>query len=334
MNPPEAAATYEDIDELVQGFRQAQVVLTASRFGLFDLLEPSPRSSSELASELQADPRGVRILCDALAALGVVRKSDQGYENSTAARRFLRSGGPESRLASLRHAALLYERWGKLYDSVRDGESVSDDAVDSRLIGDKDAFAHAMADIGRAGARQTVDKLDLTGVKRVLDIGGGPGIYALEFARRAPQLQVTLLDDEETLKVAQSNLRDADSASRIELRSGDAFQDELGADYDLIFLSNFIHIYSESDNRRLMERCAGALAPGGRIVIKDFILDSDRTSPEGAALFAVNMLVSTDQGDCYSAAQIEEWMRAVNLNPESAVPLTPQSSILIGRKPK
>lgn len=328
-----ARESAELVDSLVNGYRNAQIVFTANRLGVFAALAPRPLDTEELAAAIEAHPRGARILADALVSLGLLAKEGGRYRNAPAAEEVLLPEAPGSRCAQLLHGAKLYERWAGLYDAVRTGAPVGDERVDPRLVGDAATFARAMADVGRSSAGPTVDALDLDGAATVLDVGGGPGLYAIELARRWPRVTTTVLDTAETLVVARENVRRAGLEDRVLLRPGDAFTDELGGPYDLIFTSNFVHIFAAEANRELVARCAAALAPGGRLAIKDFFLDPDRTSPAGGALFAVNMLVSTEGGDCYTTAEMEEWLTAAGLTTESLTDLTPQSRLLVARKP-
>lgn len=330
QGPPD----FTPIDDLLGGYRAAQIVIAGVRLGVFDALESDFISSDELAHRISADPRGVRILCDALVALDLLEKRDGRYINSGVSSVFLTGSSPASRVATVRHAAALYERWGRLADAVKQGAKVPDDRLDPRLRGDKQAFAAAMAAIGKTSASQTADVLDLAGERRLLDVGGGPAVYAIEFARRHPRLEVVVLDDAETLETARRNVDEAGLAERVQLLPGDIFADDPGGPYDVAFVSNLVHIYSEPENRRLTRRCADALKPGGRLAIKDFILDPNRTSPRWTALFAVNMLVGSDSGDCYTLDQIRSWLEEAGLRLQRVDPVTGQSSLVVASKPE
>ena len=321
------------LDELVLGFQPAQVVLTAHRLGLFTALDRGERSAAELAAAIGADRRGTRILCDALAALGLLAKRGDRYANGAEVREHLLPDSPRPQGAMLGHRALLYERWGKLGDAVRSGTRIPDEAVDPRLLGGDEEFARAMADLGRESARLTAEVLDLDGVASLLDVGGGPGLYALEFARRQPDLRATIFDRPGTAPVAREAIAAAGLADRVAIRSGDAFADDWGGPYDLVFTSNFLHIFAAEENRGLVARAAAALAPGGRLAVKDLFLDPGRTSPPAAALFAVNMLVNTAAGDCYTVAEVEGWMTAAGLTPVAVVEVAHHSRLIVGRKP-
>lgn len=332
------------VDELASGYRHAQILMTGVRLGVFEALAAGPADARELAARLGADPRGVRILCDALTALGILDKSgpqgERRYQNGTPARAALLPDSPRPKVAMLRHGARLYERWGKLLDAVADGRPVPDEAIDPRLASDERAFAFAMADVARDSAVKTADALErsgaLAGVRRILDLGGGPGHYAVELARRLPDARAVVFDREATAEVARETARDAGVGDRVTAWPGDAFDDDLlagGPPYDLILISNLVHIYPPEANRRLIGRSAAALAPGGRLAIKEFLLEPDRVRPRGAALFAVNMLVSTEAGDCYTVDQVHAWFEAGGLVPGATLDVTEQSRLALGTKP-
>ena len=323
----------DPVDRMASGYRACQILLTANRLGLFETLDERPLNAEALSTRLEADRRGVRILCDALVAEGLLEREGEAYKNGPLVEQLLLPDSPASRVASLHHTAKLYERWGRLHEAVKSGRPVSDEHLDPELVGDEQQFAQAMADVGRVSAVETSKVLDLDGVRRLLDVGGGPGIYAIEFAQRHPDLEVVVFDRESTLDVAETNIRAAALEDRVTCRAGNALEDDLGGPYDLIFTSNVVHIYSAATNRELLRNCASALEPGGRLVIKDFLLDDDRLNPPGGAVFAVNMLVSTEGGDCYTVAEVNAWLSELGLRFESLVDVATKSRLLIARKP-
>jgi cyclopropane fatty-acyl-phospholipid synthase-like methyltransferase len=323
---------FDRIDDISSHYREAQLLFTANRLGVFSALGTRTMSADELAQALDADTRGVRILCDGLVAVSLLTKEQGSYRNYPEALEYLVPHTAKSRTAILRHTAGLYERWAKLHESVKTGQPLPDKQINNTAVSDKRDFAAAMADVARATATKVAEKLDLSSVKTLLDVGGGPGIYAIEFARRFPDLQAVVLDEEETLRVARENIARANLGKRISLKGGDVFQMEIGGSYDFIFLSNFVHIFSYQENKTLVSKCAGALASGGRLCIKDFLLEDDRTTPQGAALFAVNMLMSTQQGDCYTVGEVREWLETAGLTFECLTDLTPQTRLITARK--
>ena len=97
-------------------------------------------------------------------------------------------------------------------------------------------------------------------------------------------------------------------SDRIALKSGDFLADDIGSGYDLVFISSIVHIYSPEQNAALLKKAHGAINPGGRAIVKDIIMDEDRTSPLGGALFALNMLVATETGDTYTESEVRQWL--------------------------
>jgi ubiquinone/menaquinone biosynthesis C-methylase UbiE len=184
----------------------------------------------------------------------------------------------------------------------------------------------------RDGAGETSAAIDLSAARRMLDIGGGPGVYAIEFARRNPRLQVVILDNQETLDVARRNVERAGLEQRVTFAAGDALADEPADGFDFILLSNLLHSFAAGDNAALVGRCGGWLRPGGRLCVKDFILEGDRTAPAAAALFAVNMLVNTEEGNCYTAEEIEGWLAAAGFGDLNLIELTPPNRMIMGTK--
>ena len=319
------------VDEIASGFRRSQILFSGLRLGVFDVLSRGPLAADGLADALGADSRGTRILADALVALGLLEKDDEGrYRNRDEASEELVSGARHDRVALLLHSAALYQRWGRLVQAVRTGEPVEKSVVDPELDRGTEGFAEAMRDVGRRSAELLADALDLTGVRRFLDVGGGPGVYAAELARRIPDLRAVVLDRSETAAIARRNVERAGLGERIAVRAGDAFEADLGGPWDLVLLSNVLHVYGSDQARALVRRCSAALGEGGRLVVKDFLLDPDRTSPEGGAIFAVNMLVATEEGDCHTEAEVREWMEGAGLGAGPVIDLTPQTRILVG----
>jgi len=323
--------TEQLIDDLMGGFRASQVLMTANRLGLFDLLGKRAMSFEHLYRTLETNARATRILCDSLVALSLLEKTTGGYRNSSVALRHLLTSSPQSKAAMLNHGARLYERWCHLYDSVKSGTPVPNELLNQELLGGKRDFAKAMADSARSSAGITAEKLDLSQAATLLDVGGGPGLFAIEFCSKNPQLSAVIMDDAETLEVAAQNIAQAGMEGRITTRPGNVFKDDLGSGYDFIFVSNLLHIYSYDDNRRLVERCATALNSGGRLGLKDFFLENDRDGPQWSLLFAVNMLVSTDKGDCYTLEEAERWFESAHLHYEERIDLTEYSRLLVAR---
>jgi cyclopropane fatty-acyl-phospholipid synthase-like methyltransferase len=175
-------------------------------------------------------------------------------------------------------------------------------------------FIAAMHRVGLENAQPLVTAVGADGVKRLLDVGGGSGIYSISFARANPDLKAEILDLPEVVNMAERYIREASLSERVTARPGDLRRDELGRNYDLILLSAICHMLSPDENRDLFIRCHRALAPKGRMAVRDFILEPDKTAPRMAALFALNMLVGTPGGSNYNQAEYTSWLRDAGFN--------------------
>jgi len=167
----------------------------------------------------------------------------------------------------------------------------------------------------------------------MLDVGGGSGAYSIAFARANAQLRVDVLDLPTVLPIAQGHIEEAGLSDRITTRAGDLRKDDLGNGYDLILLSAICHMLGVDANLGLLERCFAALSPGGRVIIQDFILEPDRTSPTWAALFALNMLVGTPDGSAYTGDEYLSWLRQVGFEDARHVRLPGPTDLVVGQRP-
>jgi len=161
-------------------------------------------------------------------------------------------------------------------------------------------------------------------------LGGGSGAYSIAFARAIPEMKSEILDVGEVVPLTQEYIRQAGLTGRITARVGDMLSDPLGTNYDLVLASQISHMFSEEDNRNLFRRACGALAPGGRLVVQDFILEPGKTAPRAAALFALNMLVGTRAGSTYSEPEYADWLRDAGFTDVRRVRLPGPSGLMIG----
>lgn len=316
----------------VNAFRAGRVILSAFELGLFTLIGDGRRDAPELARQAGADPRACERLLNALCALGLLRKAGNRFANAPLARRFLVAGRPEY-LAGLGHRAAQWRSWAALTEAVRRGTAP---AVRPAVRGDEKrrrAFIAAMHERARLQAPLIAARLDLSRARRCLDIGGGSGAFAMALCRARPGLRVTLFDLPEIIGLAREYVARGRLLGRIDFLAGDFRRGGFGSGFDLALLSAIVHMNGAGQNRRLIARAAAALAPGGQLVIQDFIMDPSRTRPAAGAFFALNMLVSTRSGDAYTAGEIASWMRAAGLRRITRVPTPYDASLLVGWKP-
>jgi len=295
-------------------FQEGAVMLASNKLGVFEVLDERPLSAEEASQALGAPERGVRMLLDALTAMDALVKEEGRYRNSPEADEFLVPGRPLYMGDSLRHSLGLYERFGKLSDAVLTGEPVPRKGGRRTPQQQRD-FILAMANIGALSARKILPMLELRGDEKVLDVGGGPGTYLQVFCEAYPGLGGTLFDLPKTTAIAREYLEDKAGRERIEVRDGDYFVDELGTGFDAVLVSNIIHSLGPDSIRMLFGKCRTALVRGGRIFVKDFLLEPGRTKPRYGAVFALNMFLGTKEGGSYTFEEVEGWLEEAGLVP-------------------
>jgi ubiquinone/menaquinone biosynthesis C-methylase UbiE len=302
------------------GYWPARVLITASNLRIFDHLKTS-KTAAEIAGMIKSDARATEILLDAVAGLGLIKKSSNKYRNTSAANRLLVSGMPYYQGDILRHADNLWDNWSHLDEIVRNG-------LPSLKSFETDAFIRGMHNIASLKAPEVIKNIGLKGVKKALDLGGGPGTYSIEMAKKVKS--VTLFDRPETVTIAKDVIGKT-RLKNISFIEGDFLTDSIGDGYDLIFISQILHSFSETKNLGIIKKSYDALTPGGLIVIQEHLLEQDRTRPVSGSLFSVNMLVNTHGGRSYSAQEIKRWLSSTGFK-KVKHRVKEDSNLVFGRK--
>lgn len=292
----------KELSKIWRGYWSARVLLTANNYRIFDYLT-KPKSAKTISKKLNTDLRATEILLDALTGLNILKKRDGRYSNSSASAKFLVTGSPYYQGNILRHANALWQNWSGLDEVIKTGKPY-------RKVFDQKSFILGMHNIASLKAKNIIKTIDLKGVRATLDLGGGPGTYSVEMAKKG--VNVALFDFPETIKVAKRVIG-KEKVKGINFIEGDFMTDDIGRGYDLIFVSQILHAYSEKDNFKLIQKCKEALNNNGRLVVQEFYLLKDRSHPVQSALFSINMLVNTEGGRSYSSDEIKKWLLKAGL---------------------
>jgi ubiquinone/menaquinone biosynthesis C-methylase UbiE len=295
----------EELLRLAHNFMESHILLSAAELNLFTILNPAPLSAQEVAGRIGADPRALTVLLDALSAMGLLVKQSGTYQCTNAASTFLSEDAPNSVLPMVLHAAHLWRIWSGLTEAVR-GTRVSKDAAKfSRSAEDLRAFIRAMHVIAAPQAHEIVAAVNPGSSKTLLDVGGASGTYTIAFLKAVPEMKATLFDKPEVIEMARERLSKASLLNRVTLVSGDFYQDEFPHGHDLAFVSAIIHQNSPEQNLDLFNKVFRSLNRGGRILIRDHVMEPDRIHPKDGAIFAVNMLLGTVGGSTYTYEEIK-----------------------------
>jgi SAM-dependent methyltransferase len=308
---PDTAPNPGLIFETLLAHQRSAALRTAIELDVFRAVGEGPAGADALAARCCASKRGMRILCDFLAIMGLLSKQDGVYSHTPTSALFLDPRSPASLHSTARFLGLAEMRstYDDLTEVVRSGHTML--AGQGSVEPDNPIwveFAHGMAAMmaPMAGPLGEIVLRDRTGPIRVLDIAAGHGLFGIEIAKRHPLAHIVALDWVNVLDVAQENARKAGVADRFERLAGSAFEVDYGGPYDAVLLTNFLHHFDAPTCVGLLQKVRAALKPGGVSATLEFVPNEDRISPPVAAGFSLTMLISTTGGDAYTFRELEE----------------------------
>ncbi|MGA7359129.1 MAG: methyltransferase [Candidatus Sulfotelmatobacter sp.] len=315
------------LDQMIRGYMPSRCILTALELDIFTAVGDGA-NAEQIGARIHANARAVAMLLNALVALGLLSKSGDDYKNTVESARFLVQGSKDNHRNGLLHTANIWHRWSTLTDAVRTGTRIPVDYDDTPEWTRN--FIAGMQRNAKARAPLVVKALGTAGVRRILDLGGGSGAYSIAFAKACPDVQCEILDIPEVVPLTSEYVSQAGVSAQVSLRAGDMLQDDFGSGYDLIMLNAICHMFSEEQNQDIFRRAHQALARNGRLVVQDFILNPDKTGPQHAALFSLNMLVATEAGASYSELEYTNWMNAAGFTDVRRIDLPGPSDLIVG----
>lgn len=300
------------IVDLASAYYGSAVLFAALELDLFSAVARAPEraTAAHLAQAAGLDRRGLRLLLDACVAIGLLAKEGETYRNTAAGALALVEGAPQDLRGAIRYNRDVFPAWGRLADLARAGRPVEEPA---RHLGDDPErtrnFALAMHGRALGIGRSVVPLLDLRGCHRLLDLAGGPGTYAVLLAQANPDLHCVTVDLPAISAVASELVARSAVAARVTCRPGDYHHDTWeNRTYDAVTLFGALHQEAAETIRSIARRAFAALKPGGRLYVLDLMTDATHTAPPFAALFAVNMALTTHDGWVFSDRELHGWL--------------------------
>ncbi len=275
----------------------------AVRLDIFSAIAGGKDGITDIAADLGTDPRATGFLLDALAGMGLLSREDEVYANTGAAASFLVKDSPQYMGYIILHHHHLLDGWSHLDKAVLTGEPVPMRSHGEDV--DREAFLMGMFNLAMGNAPTVTAAIDLGGRRRLLDLGGGPGTYAIHFCLANPDLRAVIYDRATTEPFARKTIEKFSLAERIDFIGGDFITDPIeGGSYDVAWLSHVLHSNGPDECSQLIVKVVAAMESGGLILIHDFILNNDKAGPEFPALFSLNMLINNPAGRSYSEEEI------------------------------
>lgn len=285
------------------GYWTGCAIQAGVRLDLFSILRDHCYDAREMGEMAGTDPRATGLLLDALAAVGLLDKKDGGYTNTLFARKFLVKDSPAYMGHIVLHHHHILDGWAQLDEAVKTGKKVARRQYGEEL--ERQSFLLGMFNLAMGIAPQIASIFDMSGRRRLLDLGGGPGTYAIHFCLANPELTAVILDRPTTKSFANQTVGRFNLSERIAFVAGDFTVDPLlGGPYDVAWLSHILHSNSSAEAQLCIDKTVAVMEPGGTILVHDFILNDAKDGPEFPALFSLNMLVGTENGRSYSRVEI------------------------------
>lgn len=332
---PDPSPERQRILEMTSGFMPACVVGAGAELNVWSVLDGDRLTAREAAERLEADLRATTMLLDALAALGLLDKQADRYSVPDSLAAWLFEESPETVLPMLRHRMNILRGWAQLAWTVRAGIPAPQQGSIRGPAADRAAFVAAMHSVSGPVADELVARLGPPQFTHLLDVGGASGTWTLAFLRTTPDARATLFDLPDAVEQARRRISESDAAGRVDLVPGDFYTDPLPTGADYAWVSAIVHQHSRERNRALFGKVYDALAPGGRIGIRDVVMQADKVQPVEGALFAINMLVNTETGGTFSFAELAADLQAAGfIEPELRVEDPAMNSVVEAVKPQ
>lgn len=312
--------------QTANAYQRSQALKAAIELDLFTAVAEGKDTVQTLAQRCEVAERGVRILADYLTIQGFLIKEGNRYNLTQDSAVFLDQKSPAymGSVLGFLHAPKFTEAFQNLTDAVRKGGTV---AGESGTVAPEHPlwveFAKSMIPMMAKPAEDIARLVSETqpGVKKVLDIAAGHGLFGIEIAKRCPDAQIVALDWPNVLTVAQDLAHQAGIDDRYRTIAGDAFQQDLGSGYDMVLLTNFLHHFSQSTCETLLRKIHRCLAAGGRVITLEFVPNDDRVTPPPVAEFSLIMLATTPEGDAYTLKEYQQMFRNAGFSKTEQHPL-------------
>jgi hypothetical protein len=310
--------------DLANAFWGSAALFAALDHQLVATLAEGPATAADVAARRGLPLRSTELLLDAVTALGLTVREGDTYRNTPEAGVFLVPGKPGSLAGALAYNARLFPAWARL------GEAVANDApivATPVYTGDDPArtrgFVEGMHVRALGMGQGLIGAVDLTGKKHLLDVAGGPGTLSVLLCRRYPELRATVLELPGIAAVGRELVAQQGMADRVVHRDADVLTADLGGGHDAVLVSGLLHREPADACKALLGRLREALDPGGVIYIVDVMRDQTRVGPPFAALFGLNMFLTSERGGCHADVDHVAWLEELGFTDAQITRPTP-----------
>jgi ubiquinone/menaquinone biosynthesis C-methylase UbiE len=320
----------------LMGAWRSRALVAAVELDVFSHIASGKRTAKEVAEAAGASQRGISNLLDALVGIHYLRKSGGRYALAPISAAFLVRGKKTYAGGAVQPFSLTWGQWEHLTETVKTGRPHH--AIDDAEHGKKffpqlvegifpSSFAAATAVVSRLSSKER------GAIRKILDVAAGSGAWSLAFAQAIPEARVTTLDFPEMTPITRKFTERFGVAGRYEYKEGDLRLADLGqATYDLVILGHIIHTEGEKHGKELLRKAYGALRPGGKLLLAEFMPNDARTGPSMPLLFGLNMLLHTEEGNVFTLREFRSWLKAAGFRKMATVPTPPPATVILATK--
>lgn len=309
---------------LSTGYWDSQTLLTANRLGLFSVLANEAMTLEQIAGELGTVIKATRMFLNACIALDLIEQSEGKYQNTALSKAFLTPGSQGYLGDAIRYSDDLYATWGKLEDALKSG---SPPMATEKYTGEDEEqtrhFVYGMHNRALGIGRMMVDLVDLSGRKKMIDVGGGPGTYSSLFAQRYSELQSQVLDLPGVLKIATEIIESLGVSKQVTTQPLNYMEDDFPAGNDVVMISGVFHRETEETCRGFIRRAYDSLQTGGILIVSDVFTDEGGTGPLFATLFGLNMMLTAADGEVHADEDVASWMQQAGFHQINKIAFPP-----------
>jgi len=308
-------ADHLDISELlniVDGYQKTRILFSAIDLGIFEKINAKPINAEEVAVECGSDPLFTETILNSLVSMNLLDKNSNIYKNSDATDQYLLKSSNSYIGDIVLFTGNSWDAWQELTASIKEGIPKSKPYIEKQHDKDWEYFIKGMHNfaLSRGDAETTTRLIDLSKNNNLLDVACGPGTYSFELAKKYSNLNIILFDLPNTINITRDIGTEYLFSERIKYVEGDYNVDDFPSSYDCALLFNIIHQENEDNNLILIRKIYDGLEQDGTLIIKDHLLNENKTLPVDGALFSVQMRL-TNGGRCYSENEVRSWMSDV-----------------------
>jgi len=348
------------IMQMATGFWVSKTLMSAVELGVFTKVADYQNKSNTESMTLREfqkiigieESRPAEAFTTALVSLGLLRvnKDDKGektFSNTEVSSMFLDKNKPTyiGDVITMFNERL-YKRWDRLSEAIKTNKPVGEkEGEDIESIFDKaksnqdeaerlQKFTHAMHGISIGPAMALSENVDFSSHRRMMDIGGGSGVYAIQVVANNPNnMSAVVLDSKPVCQVADRYIRQYNLQGKVQTKVLDFFKDRLPDDCDIAFLSHVIHVFDRDKNIILLKKIHDSLPnENGMIIISEWLLNDEKTGPIPSALIGLTMLIENSGGRSYSYSEMSDMLIEVGFKNIQKRPLIEPAEIVIGYK--